>query len=1208
MASALTPAAINMERINIALAPLDSLFRFSPTVSEITLHGIEISFTHTAHGNFQYTSNLPINLSGSGDAATWLSNQSLIKLQDTRVSWQDQATNTPPQILSNVNVQIRRGNKFSHVQLHLDLPKEYGESLALHASVRGDLRSAKWLAHLHARIENPNWQFGDFLPVAAGHSPGILELQMLFANEKFQSLDARMTALDTVISSNGESLRIDKADIGMKLKRMRKKDWALAIKTNELRTEHGVWDKAQQYLLHRHSSPEGHLYSGALSYVNIADTLRILRLSPHTRPLLAQLPPSYKANGELHDLRFALDAHNKLVALDTRFSKLGISDRASEVEIANLDGALRISADGTAQLDLASEWVRLRLPKALATPMNLDQLNAQINWRMDGTQRLIHIPRMDFSKDGSSIRLIASLLMAEEDLLQSELQLLATVEDMPLAQLHSWLPLQMDEEARAWFKDAFLGGSLDASALWRGQAADFPFNKNQGVFQTEMHLNDITLKYEPTWPALKDFSMNLEIDNHVMRGVSTDAHIRKAHSDALKVSIEDLSADPSLLVVEGTMYGNVNDARHFIKNSPLAEIGRIHELLEMNISGDFALDLTLDIPLSDEPNQVNGKIALKDILLEHLNLGLGLQKINGTVHFDNDSASGQDLAGIYSLKPVRIHFSDGAGKASVFGLGGTFDKDFLLSQLLAFYPKLATYAAAIDASLNGKGTWQLDISTPLDQPDLTDLKLSSNLHGFSLDLPKPLGKETDEARAFTLKARLHGDLIHGLDIRYGDSVHALIELDNTEDLQIKGISIGLNQETTPPLRPGILSIYGELEHLEPSAWIISSNGGGATDAEDSQESLLLNADLRIGQLHALGNVFTDVAMQAQENAAGDLLITTQSQDIKEGKIVIPLRNADKPVAVQIKHLSLAEGKDSDVDAKEPSDPRAIPSMRISIDKLVYHGNEMGSLEIVADSTLDGLLINDLKLKENGFTLQGSGKWKQRGDTQRSEFALTASSESINEMLAALNYRPTNIQESATTIHADFAWDGSPMDFSLQDSTGNISIDMQSGIALEVKNNPIGRIFGLLSIAALPRRLLLDFSDLFSEGLAFDSITGTFEVKNGNAFTKDLSLTSPAVGIVVFGRIGLVQEDYDQIAIVTPSVSETLPLLSALLGPVGIGVGLTWWLSKKISDDIPDPFDNLLKAEYRISGEWENPVIEQINADDVETFSQENGGS
>src|SRR3546814_3741844 len=68
------------------------------------------------------------------------------------------------------------------------------------------------------------------------------------------------------------------------------------------------------------------------------------------------------------------------------------------------------------------------------------------------------------------------------------------------------------------------------------------------------------------------------------------------------------------------------------------------------------------------------------------------------------------------------------------------------------------------------------------------------------------------------------------------------------------------------------------------------------------------------------------------------------------------------------------------------------------------------------------------------------------------------------------------------------WPSSPADFSLAALDGTLTLDTRDGRLLEVEPGA-GRVFGLLSIAELPRRLSLDFRDFFSKGFAFNEIDG-----------------------------------------------------------------------------------------------------------------------
>ena len=160
------------------------------------------------------------------------------------------------------------------------------------------------------------------------------------------------------------------------------------------------------------------------------------------------------------------------------------------------------------------------------------------------------------------------------------------------------------------------------------------------------------------------------------------------------------------------------------------------------------------------------------------------------------------------------------------------------------------------------------------------------------------------------------------------------------------------------------------------------------------------------------------------------------------------------------------------------------------------------------------------------------------------------------------------------------------------------MDIGKGRFIDI-NPSTGRLFGLLSLQTLPRRLSLDFSDLFGKGLAFDNIEGRFDLENGDAYTNNLAMTGPSVNINISGRTGLVQQDYDQIATVTPKVTDSLPVASALFGPIGIGVGAVIFLASEIFQSLPGKIDTLLRKQYTITGAWNDPQVTKIKLKEEE---------
>ncbi len=171
-----------------------------------------------------------------------------------------------------------------------------------------------------------------------------------------------------------------------------------------------------------------------------------------------------------------------------------------------------------------------------------------------------------------------------------------------------------------------------------------------------------------------------------------------------------------------------------------------------------------------------------------------------------------------------------------------------------------------------------------------------------------------------------------------------------------------------------------------------------------------------------------------------------------------------------------------------------------------------------------------------------------------------------------------------------------MDFNWANTSGKLYMNISKGRFLDIEP-AAGRLFGLLSLQTLPRRLSLDFTDLFSKGFAFDEIAGNFTLEKGNAYTNNLIMTGPSAKVNVTGRVGLKDKDYDQLVTVTPQISDSLPVASALFGPIGVGVGAVIFLTGELFKSVPENIDKLLRYQYTITGLWDDPVVKKYSGSD-----------
>src|SRR5690606_7424464 len=165
---------------------------------------------------------------------------------------------------------------------------------------------------------------------------------------------------------------------------------------------------------------------------------------------------------------------------------------------------------------------------------------------------------------------------------------------------------------------------------------------------------------------------------------------------------------------------------------------------------------------------------------------------------------------------------------------------------------------------------------------------------------------------------------------------------------------------------------------------------------------------------------------------------------------------------------------------------------------------------------------------------------------------------------------------------DVSWEGRILEFSLAELTGRLDLRVTNGQILAVEPGA-GRLFGLLSIAELPRRLSLNFSDLFGKGFAYDRIVAQLELADGDAYTRRFYMEGTAARVELDGRIGLAARDYDQRVTVIPKVSNTLPAIGAVTaGPVGIVAGL-------VTQQLPQKETNKrTRSRSRVAGSWDAP--------------------
>ena len=134
---------------------------------------------------------------------------------------------------------------------------------------------------------------------------------------------------------------------------------------------------------------------------------------------------------------------------------------------------------------------------------------------------------------------------------------------------------------------------------------------------------------------------------------------------------------------------------------------------------------------------------------------------------------------------------------------------------------------------------------------------------------------------------------------------------------------------------------------------------------------------------------------------------------------------------------------------------------------------------------------------------------------------------------------------------------------------------------------VGKLLGLISLQSLPRRLTLDFRDIFSDGLAFDSIAGKLSVKKGIMRTVEpLRIKGPAAQIEMQGESDLKNETQNLQVVVRPELGTMAAAGVALVNPV---VGAATLLANTV---LQNPLSRIFSYRYHVTGSWSDPQVDK----------------
>lgn len=258
-----------------------------------------------------------------------------------------------------------------------------------------------------------------------------------------------------------------------------------------------------------------------------------------------------------------------------------------------------------------------------------------------------------------------------------------------------------------------------------------------------------------------------------------------------------------------------------------------------------------------------------------------------------------------------------------------------------------------------------------------------------------------------------------------------------------------------------------------------------------------------------------------------------------------------------------------------------------IKKLYFDNVYYGRLDFKTSQKYQGLHFDEIILSARNMRLFSHGDWIYKNAGHQTKMDFTVSSKNFGGMLQDLDFEET-VRKGAAQISGKINWWGTPAQYSIDKLNGNVHLKISKGNIKEVDAG-VGRLLGLFSLTALPRKLFGDFNDAFKSGFSFDVAEGKINIEEGDAYTDDFEIKSPVAEVYISGRTGLADRDYENTVEVVPDVGGGLAGITALLVNLPSGIGL--WLVDKITGE---QFNEASSKTYEVSGNWESPEFDEID--------------
>lgn len=896
---------------------------------------------------------------------------------------------------------------------------------------------------------------------------------------------------------------------------------------------------------------------------------------------------SLQPQGEIRDLAVQItlqDDDTPRYSLDVEAEIVGaaITTHKRIPGIRGLSGKVRSDGRG-GRLALASRDVAVEMPWLFREPLVFAEAQGLLVWS-NGPEGITLIGD-DFLLANSDLALDAGLrikLPSGGD--EGRIDVRANVHNLDMSRVSPYLPVGiMTEGITGWLDKALVSGRVPSAKLSiQGPLKGFPYREGQGTFEAVLGARDLELAYATDWPAATGISAEVLFVNEGMTATVNEGSLGGIGVGQVEIRIPDLAK--GMLDIKGDAQGTLTAAMDYVRDIPLPE--QLSGGLSTTTvhAGQTDIDVDLLLPVLDLDSRViDINLDITGGRVSYGQITDPLEDIEGRLHIDKIDVDAQGIKARLLGEPVTIDVGPYEGIALRADVRGPLTSKMLVDALEL---PLADY-------LSGESTWTGYAHFPtVESGDDFYIHLESDLDGMEVTLPDPLRKQAASTKPLLIDFTFPEEHLFAWDMSFDERLLAkMIFRSDPDGLHFDSGTVGGDGKPTGSGSDKGLFFKGEFEYFSIDDWLtVDFGGNGETKVED----FIAGAEVRVSTLVAANQHTTDATVQLGKQ--GNNWRVELDSEASKGVVIVPfdLQNRAVPLVLTMERLTL---DDDEADGSDESlDPVLVPVMKIVVDDFNMEGLRLGRLESEIVAIPDGFEMPDIRLTGPTYSITGKLRSVLGADEDHSQFSAELTSGDVGDTLSFMGFE-SGVDAKDGKMTVDLEWTGGMPPNLVAVATGTATLNISEGSLTEVKPGA-GRAVGLLSVDALPRRLKLDFRDVFKKGFVFDKLKGDFAIADGSAFTDNLVLRSPAADIGIVGNINLVDRTYDQLALVSGEVGNTLPVVGAVVaGPV-IGVGL--FVLKEI---FKEPLRGAVQVQYHITGPWENPVVVKVEAGDQKALKK-----